>query len=191
MLTMTAPWYRNFFRRSQLPDLETLKARADDGDADAQFSLGLQLASGAGEAQDYAQAAEWYRKAAEQSHCLAQFNIGVMYSKGQGVPRSDAEALIWFQKAAHQGNPRAQFNLGMSHYRASLEGLPKNVPEARVEAYKWFQLADAQGCVGSASARESVNLCMTREEVTDGNRRAAAFVAEGPGHASVPAGISR
>ena len=182
---MTAPWYRNFFRRPQLPESETLKVRADGGDAEAQFSLGLQFASRAGGVQDYAQAAEWYLKAAEQSHCLAQFNIGVMYSKGQGVPRNDAEAQIWFRKAAHQGNARAQFSMGMSHYRASLEGLSKDAPEARVEAYKWFQLADAQGCVGSASARESVNLSMSREEVADGNQRAAAFVAEGPRHSAV------
>jgi TPR repeat protein len=47
--------------------------------------------------------------------------------------------------------------------------------ESRIEAYKWFHLAAAQGYKGSAAACERVTLGMTREEVTDGNQRAAAF----------------
>ena len=180
MLSMDKPWYRNLFGRPQHDNPESIKARADGGDPDAQFRLGLQCVSNEGGAQDHAQAAEWFLKAAEQSHCLAQFNLGVMYSTGQGVPRDGAKALMWFQKAAHQGDAGAQFNLGMSHYRASLEKQSMDTPESRVEAYKWFHLANAQGYKGSACARESVNLNMTREEVTDGNRRAAAFVAAKP-----------
>ncbi len=45
---------------------------------------------GLGVTQDYAQAAKWYRKAAEQGHAYAQFNLGYMYRFGQGVPQDYA-----------------------------------------------------------------------------------------------------
>jgi len=45
---------------------DELRARAEQGDAGAQLSLGLMYAIGQGVPRDYAQAAAWYRKAAEQ-----------------------------------------------------------------------------------------------------------------------------
>lgn len=163
--------------------MATIKAKADSGDADAQFGLGFKYANCDGEAQDYVQAAQWYLKAADQSHSLAQFNLAVMYAKGQGVPKDDAQAVVWFQKAALQGDAGAQFNLGVREHRASGAGLAKDALESKIEAYKWYHLAAAQGYRGSAAACESVNLSMTAEQVADGNRRAAEFrAASAQGH---------
>ncbi len=173
--SMEQPWYQQLFSPTAAANLKTTKAKADGGDADAQFGLGLKYANCNGEAQDYAQAAHWYLKAADQSHSLAQFNLAVMYAKGQGVPKDDAKAAVWFQKAALQGDAGAQFHLGMREHRAISDGLPKDAFESRIEAYKWYQLAAAQGYHCSASAYESVNLSMTDEQVADGNRRAAEF----------------
>ena len=53
--------------------------------------------------QDYAQAAEWYRKAADQGFAGAQVNLGLLYANGQGVARDYAEALKWFRSAADRG----------------------------------------------------------------------------------------
>ena len=39
-----------------------------------------------------AEAAAWYRRAADQGHALAQFNLANMYASGQGVTLDDAEA---------------------------------------------------------------------------------------------------
>ena len=122
------------------------------------------------------QAAHWYRKAADQSHALAQFNLGVMYARGQGVDRDDATAGMWLGKAAQQGDAGAQYHLGMRHHRASIGSQPRDAVESRVEAFKWLHLAAAQGYKGSVAACEFVTLGMTREEVTDGNHRRAAFV---------------
>ena len=41
---------------------------ADEGVARAQFNLGVMYAKGQGVAQDYAEAAKWYRLAADQGH---------------------------------------------------------------------------------------------------------------------------
>jgi TPR repeat protein len=159
-------------------DQEATRARADRGDAEAQFSLGLQYANGKDVPQDYRHAAQWYLKAAEQSHALAQFNLATMYAAGQGVPRDDAQAMIWFQKAAAQGDAGAQYHLGMRHHRASIGGSTEEAIESRVEAFKWFQLAAAQGYRGSATACERVTQYMTRADVTNGNDRVAKFIAE-------------
>src|SRR4029077_12512676 len=55
---------------------------------------------GQGVPQDYAEAAKWYRKAADQGFAEAQSNLGAMYAKGQGVPQDYVEAYKWFDLAA-------------------------------------------------------------------------------------------
>mgnify|MGYP001604525162 CR=1 FL=1 len=108
---------------------------------------------------------------------LAEFYAVVTRKLAVPVPLDDAEAVGWIRKAAQQGDAGAQFNLGIRHQRASIWGLQLEVPESKIEAYKWLRLAAAQGYRGSAEAHERVTLVMTREEVVEGNRRAAALVA--------------
>ena len=42
---------------------------------------------------DDAEAAIWYRRAAEQGNTYAQTFLGHMYANGRGVPQDDAEAV--------------------------------------------------------------------------------------------------
>lgn len=69
-----------------LDELTPLAAR---GDGDAQLLLGLMHQDGAGVAQDHAEAARWYRRAADQGVAQAQYALGVLSERGGGVPRSD------------------------------------------------------------------------------------------------------
>lgn len=171
---MEKSWYRKMFSSPPAPEPETARPEAGDENAEVQYGLGVKFASGQGSSRDYALAAEWYRKAAAQSHPLAQFNLGVMYANGQGVARDDAQSAIWFDKAAQQGDAGAQYNLGKSCHRASL-GPAENAPESRIEAYKWYHLAAAQGYQGSDAACASVILHMSREDVAAGDARVAGF----------------
>jgi len=57
---------------------------------------------------DDAEAARWYRKAADQGNADAQTNLGIMYRDGRGVPQDQNEAALWFRKAAAQGNAKAR-----------------------------------------------------------------------------------
>ena len=174
---MAIPFFRRLFNRSvsEEPAVETTEIKAGQGDAEAQFSLGVKFAQ-EGATQDYPQAAQWYLKAADQSHTLAQFNLAIMYASGQGVVRDDVKSMSWMQKAADLGDPGAQYYLGIKLHRASLVGLPETAPESRIEAYKWLQLSAAQGYRDSEAAWAFVALNMTREDVADGRRRIAAFV---------------
>ena len=73
---------------------------AESGDPRAQLSLGMLYAYGRGVPQDDAQAAAWFRKAADQGLAAAQRRLGAMYVLGQGVPQDDVEAHRWLNLAA-------------------------------------------------------------------------------------------
>ena len=83
-----------------------LQERAEAGVPGAQFTLGVMHAEGRGVPQDDAEAAYWYRLAADQGLAEAQFTLGVMYAEGRGVSQDDAEAVRWYRLAAAQGHPR-------------------------------------------------------------------------------------
>ena len=113
--------------------------KAEAGDADAQYNLGLRYYNGEGVLQDDKEAVKWWRKAAEQGEAKAQFNLGVMYAKGEGVTEDDKEAVKWYQLAAEAGNADAQYNLGLRYDNG------RGVLEDDKEAVKLYRLAADQG----------------------------------------------
>ena len=85
---------------SPTEDVATLKGMAVTGYPDAQYILATGYLTGHGVPQDYAQAAIWYRKAAEQGFAEAQSALGGLYINGIGVPQDYAEAYFWLDLAA-------------------------------------------------------------------------------------------
>lgn len=57
------------------------------------------------EAEDYATAAQEFKKAAEQGYANAQYNLGVLYTNGRGVIQDYTEGVRWFTLAAEQCLP--------------------------------------------------------------------------------------
>ena len=84
-------------------DLARLHAKAERGDAWAQYELGHAYA----EVWNAAEATKWYRKAAEQGVAEAQYALGQYYAAGEGVPRDNTEAYAWFCLAAAQDSRQA------------------------------------------------------------------------------------
>ena len=76
---------------------------AEEGDAKAQFNLGLLHETGRGVAEDPAQAAAWYERAALQGVTQAQYNLAALHQAGRGVPQDGEEALYWLEVAARHG----------------------------------------------------------------------------------------
>ncbi len=102
-LGMTAPAWAGwdegvaaYQRGDYATALREWRPLAEQGDAKAQFNLGIMYSNGQGVPQDYAEALQWLRKAAEQGQTRAQFNLGVMYRNGLGVGKDPAEAALWF-----------------------------------------------------------------------------------------------
>ena len=73
---------------------------AELGYADAQFVLGLQYRNGMDVPQDYAEAARWLRRAADQNHAAGQFWLGRLYRDGYGVPQDLVSAHMWLNLAS-------------------------------------------------------------------------------------------
>ncbi len=177
---MAFSFFHRWFSRADTCALEVRPNECGPDGAEAQFLRGLKFASGQGGARDLAQAAHYYAQAAEQNHSLAQLNLATLYGQGQGVARDQAKSRMWLTKAAKMGNAAAQYRLGVQQHLVCRGGSSGAAAEGRIEALKWVRLSAGQGCPGAEGACEFVALGMTRQEVAEGARRAAAFVA-GPG----------
>lgn len=88
-----------------------LTRRAQAGDEEAQFHLGLTYESGDGVERFPPSAAYWFTKAAMQGNAEAQQCLGSIYRRGDGVRRDAYKALFWYRKAAEQGSVTAQVAL--------------------------------------------------------------------------------
>ena len=101
-------------------EISDLKQKAENGDAEAQFELGMRYEFGDGVEKAPAKAEEWFQKAAEQEWTIAQsvedtqklaelgiaidqYELGLCCMDGLGVERDLAKAKEWFKKAADQG----------------------------------------------------------------------------------------
>ena len=74
---------------------------AQEGNPDAQVSLGQMYEDGGGVSQDDSQAAYWFRKAAEQVPDLGgagqgRRRLALLYYEGRGVRQDYVEAYKWF-----------------------------------------------------------------------------------------------
>ena len=116
-------------------DAVEYRKAADQGDAEAQYDLGLCYELGSGVPKDEVEAVKWYRKAAEQGNADAQYLLGSCYAEGTGVKMDEVEAVKWYRKAAEQGNASAQSDLGFCY------SIGSGVPEDKVEALKWGRKA--------------------------------------------------
>ena len=115
------------------------RLHAEQGDAGAQYYLGLMYVYGDGVPQDYAEALPtWYRRAAEQGVARAQYYLGLMYVYGFVVPQNYTKAADWYRRAAEQGAELAQFNLGVMYYNG------EGVPQDYTRAAQWFRRAAEQ-----------------------------------------------
>jgi len=129
--------------------LSVLQA-AEQGDSEAQTTLGNMYLHGQGVAKNDEQAVHWLRKAANQGCAVGQNNLGIMYDHGKGVAKNDDQALYWYRKAAEQGNMQGQYNLGAMYYHG--QGVAKNDEQAM----KWYRKAAAQGDADAIEALKNI-----------------------------------
>ena len=124
---------------SQKNDLAAMQQEAEQGDANAQFNLGMRYDLGLGVPQSYAQAAGWYRKAAALGNIKAQFALGVDFTFGIGVTRDSVQAARWYREAAMRGDAKAQSVLGWLYQKGT------GVPQDSAQAALWYRKAAEQG----------------------------------------------
>ena len=145
-----------------------LREKAEKGDADAMFYLGVFYEYGTDVLMDETEAAKWFLKAAEKGHSKSQHSLGLQYVEGHGVPKDEAEAVKWYQKAAAQGQVGAQLNIGIMY--AEGHGVSKD----NLLAYKWVLLAGAK----DEKSRENIAIVekrLTPEQRAEGQKLAREF----------------
>ncbi|WP_416384799.1 sel1 repeat family protein [Shewanella sp. TC10] len=106
-----------------------IQLRAADGNADAQFLLGLMNLAGRFVDQDTEQGLYWVEQAALQDHIKAQQTIADLSFEGQLLPRNLEVAEQWYKTLAEQGDQRAHFRLGFI-YSAGGDGVERNCGKA-------------------------------------------------------------
>ena len=72
---------------------------AAKGDPLAQNRLGQIYEIGIGGTPDYAEAAKWYKRAADSGNRAAAINLAALYERGQGVPKDPNAAVALYRKA--------------------------------------------------------------------------------------------
>ncbi|MGY6217134.1 RDD family protein [Methylolobus aquaticus] len=131
--------YRDLPISTKSQEISSSRIAALTGDTAAQVRLGQIYETGDGVSQDYAEAAYWYLRAAEQGNILAQNAIGWIYLNGLGVKQDTSVGINWLTTAASQGDARAQNNLGWMYLNAH------RVAQDYAQAIHWFRLAARQG----------------------------------------------
>jgi TPR repeat protein len=133
----------------QQEPIELIRIKAEKGDPQAQFQIGLQMTNNA-------DALPWFLKAAEQNHVKAQYLVASAYENGSGTKTNIAEAIKWYRKAADADDPDAQITLAKYCLRET-EG-----PQNNASAFFWY-LKAAQHDFGISPAPADMTMDGSRE----------------------------
>lgn len=115
--------------------VKRVRKAAELGGTLAQNNLGRMYYNGDGVAQDYIEAAKWYRMAAERGNSYAQYYFGLMHVQGRGVPQDYVQAHLWFNLATFHGNGSAA---PIRNYVTQLM-TPDQTAEAERRAREWLE----------------------------------------------------
>ncbi len=131
---------------SQVRTADAIRHAAEQGEAQAQYELGLMYYNGDGVQADLVKGFEWMRKAAEQGHAVAQFNLFLSYENGMGGEQDHEQAVLWLKKAegglrkaADQGDAKAAYCLWRMYDNGWL------VDRDPVKSAEWLQKAAERG----------------------------------------------
>lgn len=130
-----------FLEITKDPIKELIKA-AEKGDKDSQYKLALSYKDGDGVDKDYAEAAKWFKKAAEQGHTEAQFLYGLWCdynSISKEIKKEKYDAFGSQKDIVKKGDAfELFFFCGMYYYLCEeSKGMP--------ESFKWYKKAAEQG----------------------------------------------
>jgi TPR repeat protein len=146
---------------------------AEQGDAMAQYHVGMLYHKGRGVPQDDVQARKWYEKSAAQGQAKAQFSLGTLHFNGEGGRKDYQQALRWFRLAANQGMALAQTKLAIMYDYG--EGVPKD----KVQAYMWLSLSAKNGDKSAPLLITSLEKEMTTAQIAKAKKLAGEWEPKG------------
>ncbi|MFC3163013.1 peptidoglycan-binding protein [Ciceribacter thiooxidans] len=173
----------------------SLVIAAKQGDPLALFEVAARYSEGRGVDGDFAEAAKWYKMAADKGFAPAMYRLANLYENGSGVERNVETARHYYELAAEKGNASAMHNLAVMHASgatgtqdyptaakwfgkaaefgvsdsqfnlAILNARGNGVPQNLVESYKWFAIAAKAGDKDAAKKRDEVANVMAPDQL--------------------------
>ena len=136
---------------------DALRQRADNGDQNAQYEMGLRYynpQSKNNDAKNYKEAFDWFNRSARMGNDRAQYALGVMYYRGHGVKAEPKKAFELFLEAANKGNADAQNSIYNIYARGDKAlGIEQNPKEAA----KWEKVEVSLQKVDSLEGKNKIN----------------------------------
>ena len=120
-------------------EITALLKAAEQGDAQAQFKLGVRYDHGDGVEENKEIAFMWTHKAADQGNSEALSDLGERYICGSGTEKNEEKGFECLHKAAEQGYAAAQCNVGVMYANGVV------VEKDGKKAFMWFSKAAEQG----------------------------------------------
>ena len=163
-------------------DVAMLRRAAEGGFARAQASMGFRMK----ENEQWAEAARWFRRSAEQGDPSGRTEFALRLYRGQGVARDRRRAFQLMLQAARSGDSTAQFNVGVLYKRGG--GTARNVAKAR----QWLQRAAEHGLDEAWEKLQSISTASTDGALEPGTVMWAikrANVRAGPGTSYAKVGL--
>ncbi|MCA8834067.1 MAG: sel1 repeat family protein [Proteobacteria bacterium] len=139
-----------------------------EGNAQAQYYMGLMYYKGYGGRQSYGDAGGLFKKSAQKRHAEAQFYLGWMYEHGEGFRPDEMEALKWYRAAAEQGHAQAQHHLARFYALGGIAAFHQDL----VRAHMWHNLAASNGYEKAANLRDFLATKMTPEKIAEAEEMA-------------------
>jgi len=112
--------------------------KAQKGDKESQFELGIAYYSGEGTQRNLEEAVKWFMLATEKGDVFAPFVLWLAYLNGKGVQQNFEEALKWLHLAAERDDKMATFVQFILDSEREM-GSGKDISQHEEEALKWYQ----------------------------------------------------
>lgn len=122
--------------------VKALIAKAEGGDAQAQYELAQRYSQGQGMPMNRDQAFRWYSAAAAKQLAKAEYALAKYYNGQIGNTLDLPQALALTIQAAEHGEVPAQAELGFVYFNGN-GATPKNLPRS----FHWFEKAAKNGSV--------------------------------------------
>tara|TARA_B100001996_G_C18621017_1_gene577725 strand:+ start:614 stop:1198 length:585 start_codon:yes stop_codon:yes gene_type:complete len=141
-----------------------LSFEAVQGNAIAQYNLGLMYKDGVGVDKDINEALGWFILGSENGHMLSKYALGLLYYHGKGTSINFNKAMNLFLDASFMGHPASQINVGNMYYFG--QGVSKNYPKAHM----WWSFAKEKGVEAAFNNLTMIENKMSESQILEAQK---------------------
>jgi TPR repeat protein len=156
------------------------KKSAENGDAKAQYSLGVLYLKGIGVEKDIYKSTELFIKSASGGNTKAQYSLAIRYIAGDGIEKNYYEAIKWLKRAADKNHPNAAYSMSLRYK------LGQGVKQDKSQRIKWLEKSKK---IGNLNAKYELSaLTLSGEKTTISEKNALENLQEFSKNSNLSAG---